>query len=57
MLELKVKYRFRVSCGSVGNVNIETLDDLKTALAEIGYSEKAIVEIVKWYEADHAALS
>jgi hypothetical protein len=34
----------------VGSVNIETLDGLKRALAEIGYSKKAISEIIKWYE-------
>jgi hypothetical protein len=34
----------------VGNVIIETLDALKRALAEIGWSEKAISEIMKWYE-------
>jgi len=33
----------------VGNVNIETVEDLKKALKEIGYSNKAIVEIIKWY--------
>jgi hypothetical protein len=50
MSELKVKYGFGLSCDSVGNVNIETLDDLRQALAEIGYSERAIAAIVKWYE-------
>jgi hypothetical protein len=30
-------------------VNIETADDLKKALKEVGYSEKAITEIMKWY--------
>ena len=39
------------------NVNIETLDDLKNALAEIGYSEKAINEIIKWYDSNHVATS
>jgi predicted Ser/Thr protein kinase len=33
----------------VGNVNIETVEDLKKALKEIGYSNKAITEILKWY--------
>jgi uncharacterized protein Smg (DUF494 family) len=41
----------------VGNVNIETLDDLKNALEEIGYSDRAISEILKWYETNHIALS
>jgi len=30
-------------------VNIETAEDLKKALKEIGYSDKAIAEIMKWY--------
>jgi len=30
-------------------VNIETADDLKKALKEIGYSNKAITKIMKWY--------
>jgi hypothetical protein len=30
-------------------MNIETIDDLKTVLKEIGYSSKAIAEIAKWY--------
>jgi len=30
-------------------VNIETAEDLKKALKEIGYSNKAITEIMKWY--------
>jgi hypothetical protein len=34
----------------VGYVNIETLDELKATLEEIGYSENAIDAIVKWYE-------
>jgi predicted Ser/Thr protein kinase len=37
----------------VANVNIETLetlDDLKQVLKENGYSEKAVSEIIKWYE-------
>jgi len=36
----------------VGNVNIETVEDLKKALKEIGYSNKAITEILKWYIMD-----
>jgi hypothetical protein len=42
---------------SVSNVNIETLDDLKHALAESGYSDKAITEILKWYKITHEASS
>jgi len=30
-------------------VNIETVGDLKKALKEVGYSNKAITEIIKWY--------
>ena len=30
-------------------MNIETVEDLKKALREIGYSNKAIAEIIKWY--------
>jgi hypothetical protein len=33
----------------VGNLNIETVKDLKKALKETGYSSKAITEIMKWY--------
>jgi hypothetical protein len=33
-------------------VNIETVDDLKTVLKEIGYSSKAIAEIAKWYTSE-----
>jgi hypothetical protein len=41
----------------VSNVNIETLDELKRALAEFGYSNKAINEILKWYKTNHSVLS
>jgi hypothetical protein len=30
-------------------MDIETVEDLKKALTEIGYSNKAITEIIKWY--------
>jgi hypothetical protein len=30
-------------------LNIETVEDLKRALKETGYSNKAITEIMKWY--------
>jgi hypothetical protein len=33
----------------VAKVNIETAEDLKKALKDIGYSTKAITEIMKWY--------
>ena len=33
-------------------MDIETVDDLKTILKEIGYSNKAIAEIIKWYSSE-----
>jgi hypothetical protein len=33
-------------------VDIETTDDLRTVLKEIGYSSKAIAEIIKWYTSE-----
>jgi hypothetical protein len=30
-------------------MKIETIEDLKAALKEIGYSNRAIAEIMKWY--------
>ena len=30
-------------------MKIETINDLKAVLKEIGYSSKAIAEIAKWY--------
>jgi hypothetical protein len=30
-------------------MNIATADDLQKALKEVGYSDKAITEIMKWY--------
>jgi len=30
-------------------VNIETAEDVKKVLKKIGYSNKAIAEIMKWY--------
>jgi hypothetical protein len=41
----------------VDNVNIETIEDLKAALKEIGYSNKAITEIIKWYNTNHSFLN
>ncbi len=32
-------------------MSIETIDDLRIVLKEIGYSNKAITEILKWYNA------
>ena len=34
---------------SASNMKIETIEDLKAALKEVGYSNKAITEILKWY--------
>jgi len=31
-------------------LDVESAEDLKTMLKEIGYSEKAIKEILKWYK-------
>jgi hypothetical protein len=33
-------------------MDINTVDDLETLLKEIGYSSKAITEIIKWYTAE-----
>lgn len=33
-------------------MDIETVDDLKALLMEIGYSTKAIMEIIKWYNSE-----
>jgi hypothetical protein len=41
----------------VSNVNIETIDDLKLALKEVGYSNKAITEIIKWYNINRPLLN
>ena len=30
-------------------MDIETMNDLRDILEEIGYSSKAIAEIIKWY--------
>ncbi len=30
-------------------MNIETVNDLQKALKEVGYSDKVITEILKWY--------
>jgi len=36
----------------VGNVNIETIEDLKVALKDSGYSNNAINEVIKWYNTE-----
>jgi hypothetical protein len=33
-------------------MDIETVGDLRTILKEIGYSNKAIAEIIKWYTSE-----
>ena len=40
----------------MGSVNIDSLDDLRTALKEIGYSNRAISEIIKWYSTNRPAI-
>jgi microsomal dipeptidase-like Zn-dependent dipeptidase len=37
----------------VSNMDIETIEDLTKALEETGYSDKAITEIIKWYNTNH----
>jgi hypothetical protein len=37
----------------VYRVEIETTEDLRTVLKETGYSNKAIAEIIKWYNSKH----
>lgn len=34
----------------VSDLSVESLDDLKRALKETGYSDKAVSEILKWYK-------
>jgi hypothetical protein len=33
-------------------VEIETIADLRTVLRETGYSDKAVDEIIKWYNSE-----
>jgi len=35
-------------------MEIETVEDLKKALKDYGYSDKAATEILKWYNVDHS---
>jgi hypothetical protein len=37
-------------------MEIETFEDLKCALNEIGYSNSAIEEIIKWYSGEKAVI-
>ena len=37
-------------------MNIDTIDDLRKALKEIGYSNRAISEIIKWYSTNRPAI-
>ena len=41
----------------MGNVNIETVEDLKKALRDEGYSNKAIAEIIKWYNTNRPPMN
>ena len=34
----------------VSDLGVESLEDLKRVLREIGYSRKAVEEILKWYK-------
>ena len=38
-------------------MDIETVEDLKQALKETGYSDKAITEIIKWYTTNHLPMN
>jgi hypothetical protein len=38
-------------------MKIETIEDLKAALKEIGYSNRAITEITKWYDTNRTILN
>jgi len=35
-------------------LDVESLEDLKRMLREIGYSEKAVDEILKWYKSNNS---
>lgn len=50
-------YTVHATSVSVGNVNIETIEDLKAALKAVGYSNNAIAEIIKWYNESHPVLN
>jgi len=54
---LSIKYRFKITISVVGSVNIETVEDLKKALKETGYSDKAIAEIIKWYNTNRLPMN
>jgi len=38
----------------VFGLDVESLDDLKRLLRETGYSDRAVVEILKWYRSDNS---
>jgi predicted Ser/Thr protein kinase len=48
---------FQATSDLVDNVDIETIEDLKAALKEVGYSNNAINEIIKWYTATRTLLN
>jgi predicted Ser/Thr protein kinase len=35
-------------------LGVESVEDLKRLLREIGYSEKAVDEILKWYKSNNS---
>jgi hypothetical protein len=37
-------------------MEIETFEDLRSALNEIGYSKSAIEEIIKWYSGEKTVI-
>ena len=39
---------------SVSALGVESLDDLKKLLKEIGYSDSAVGEVLKWYKQNNA---
>lgn len=38
----------------VSDLSVESLDGLKRALKETGYSDKAVSEILKWYRGNNS---
>jgi len=38
----------------VSNLDVVSLEDLRRLLREIGYSSKAVEEILKWYKQSNA---
>jgi hypothetical protein len=42
--------RPKVFLDGVSGLNVETLNDLGRRLREVGYSDSAVKEILKWYK-------